>query len=65
MEAERAHTVKKGRDGGVVAETASDIDGMVEGGGVMDVGGVVVEEKVEELEGFGSVIPETFEDSVD
>ena len=65
MEAERAHTVEEGEDGCVVAETASDVDGMVEGGRGVDVGGVIVEEEVEELEGFGAVVPEMFEDGVD
>lgn len=65
MEAERAHTVEEGEDGGVVTETGSDVYGMVEGGNGVDVGRVVVEEEVEELEGFGAVVPELLEDGVD
>lgn len=57
MEAERAHTVEEGEDGGVVAETSGDVDGVVEGGSGVDVGGVVLEEDVEELEGFRAVVP--------
>lgn len=57
MEAERAHTVEEGEDGGVVAETSGDVDGVVEGGSGVNVGGVVLEEDVEELEGFRAVVP--------
>ena len=48
----------------VAAEAGGDVDGVVESGGGVGVGAVVVE-GVEELEGFRAVIPEALEDAGD
>ena len=58
------HTVDEGPESLVIAQTASDVDGVVEGGGDVCIGRVIIE-GLEELEGFGAVVPEELEDSVD
>lgn len=54
----------EGPDGAEVAEAGGEVNGEVEGGGVVGVVGVVLE-GVEEEEGFGTVVPEALEDAVD
>lgn len=54
------HSGDEGPEGLVVPQTAGDVDGVVVGGGRVSVGGVAVE-GVEELEGFGSMVPQPLE----
>ncbi|GER34561.1 ribulose bisphosphate carboxylase small chain [Striga asiatica] len=59
------HSAHEGPRGLVVPQSGGDVDGVVEGGGGVAVRGVVPVEEVEELEGFGAMVPETFEDCLD
>lgn len=61
---EGAHAADEGPGGGVVAHAGGDVDGVFEARRGVDVGGVAVE-VLEELEGFGAVVPEAFQDLVD
>lgn len=54
----------EGPDGSVVPHSGGDVDSIVKGGGGVRIERVAVE-SVEELEGFGAVVPEAFEDCVD
>lgn len=58
-----SHTGDEGPESLVIAQTASDVDGVVEGGAVVAIGGVAIE-GLEELQGFRAMVPEELEYSV-
>ena len=63
-DAERAHAGHEGPGGPVVAHAGRNVDGVVEGGRGVDVGRVAGQ-VVEELEGFGPVVPQALQYLVD